>query len=75
MSDCLSADIWIRMQLQQWRDGAVSDGGEAAANPDEAAQGEHTLAHLQHCLNPKWESCTLPLRMDWQCSEVIAELK
>lgn len=30
------------MQLQQRGDGAVSDGGEAAANPDEAAQGEHT---------------------------------
>lgn len=37
----VSADIWIRMQLQQWGDGAVSDRGEAAANPDEAAQGEH----------------------------------
>lgn len=29
------------MQLQQRGDGAVSDGGEAAAHPDEAAQGEH----------------------------------
>lgn len=47
MSVCLSADIWIRMQLQQWRDGAVSDGGEAAANPDEAAQGEHALTDVQ----------------------------
>lgn len=38
---CMRADIRIGMQLQQRGDGAVSDGGEAAAHPDEAAQGEH----------------------------------
>lgn len=38
---CACADIRIGMQLQQRGDGAVSDGGEAAAHPDEAAQGEH----------------------------------
>lgn len=38
---CMCADIRIGMQLQQRGDGAVSDGGEAAAHPDEAAQGEH----------------------------------
>lgn len=37
---CLRADVRIRMQLQQRGGGAVPDGGEAAAHPDEAAQSE-----------------------------------
>ena len=51
LTSVFSSDVRVGVQLQQRGHGAVPDGTEAAAEPDERAEGQSRPRH--HCSVPK----------------------